>query len=432
MANPLDDFLSGKTDRKPFSMADYEAIPLENRQEYVKNTSMPAKNQASEVLNVEGVVSPKAPVSPTLPKLKEVFSTQPIAVPEQPQQPAYTPPVATSDLVDMEKIRGQVDGVMPERGMSDWLSVLAPLATEAVFGGGKAGGVSYGIAGKAATDIVGKDEARRSKLEDKLMDIERARAIASAKAAAKGQKTYEVDINGQPIITPESQALGKVAWKAPEKPVTGLTFEQRLELEKSKSGLKKQMAEFKQKAAEKKQVQEQEKYYGAERAKDPFTRDTKKVADAYNKLSQLDPDAKDPIQDISVIFDFMKTLDPGSVVRESEQSLVMGAKSVGDFVDNLADMLKRNRKLTPDQVRGIQKFAAVNYQKRLQSQETQIDERYKKISKKYGLDPQVVLEDLSMGTPMLWVDKKTGKTKILSIPKGQEADAEAAGAQRVK
>jgi uncharacterized membrane protein len=213
MANPLDDFLSGKTDRKPFSMTDYEAIPLENRQKYVETTSMPAKNQSSEVLNVEGIVSPKAPVSPTLPKLKEMFSTQPVA--EQPQQPTYTPPVATSDLVDMEKIRGQVDGMMPERGMSDWLSVLAPLATEAIFGGGKAGGVSYGIAGKAATDIVGKDEARRSKLEDKLMDIERARAIAGAKSKSK-DGLVEVDVEGKPIFKRESGAEGLQAWKKPE------------------------------------------------------------------------------------------------------------------------------------------------------------------------------------------------------------------------
>ena len=186
MANPLDDFLSGNTKRKPFSMEDYEAIPLENRQEYVKTTSMPAKNQTSAPLDVVGTVSPKAPVSPTLPKLKEIFSTQPTAPEqqapiEQPRQPTYTPPVATSDLVDMEKIRGQVDGMMPERGMSDWLSVLAPLATEAVFGKGQAGGVSYGIAGKAATDIVGKDETRRNKLEDKLMEIEKARAKGLSK-----------------------------------------------------------------------------------------------------------------------------------------------------------------------------------------------------------------------------------------------------------
>lgn len=150
-----------------------------------------AKNPQGKTVAPAPIISeelPTAPVSPTLPKLKKIFSVQPVA--EQPQQPTYTPPVATSDLVDMEKIRGQVDGMMPERGMSDWLSVLAPLATEAIFGGGKAGGVSYGIAGKAATDIVGKDEARRSKLEDKLMDIERARAIASAKAT-KGDKSFQ-------------------------------------------------------------------------------------------------------------------------------------------------------------------------------------------------------------------------------------------------
>jgi len=175
-----------------------------------------AKNPQGKTVAPAPIISeelPTAPVSPTLPKLKEMFSTQPVA--EQPQQPAYTPPVATSDLVDMEKIRGQVDGMMPERGMSDWLSVLAPLATEAVFGKGQAGGVSYGIAGKAATDMVGKDEARRTKLEDKLMDIERARAIAGAKSKSK-DGLVEVDVEGKPIFKRESGAEGLQAWKKPE------------------------------------------------------------------------------------------------------------------------------------------------------------------------------------------------------------------------
>lgn len=175
-----------------------------------------AKNPQGKTVAPAPIISeelPTAPVSPTLPKLKEIFSTQPVA--EQPQQPTYTPPVATSDLVNMEKIRGQVDGMMPERGMSDWLSVLAPLATEAVFGGGKSGGVSYGIAGKAATDIVGKDEARRTKLEDKLMDIERARAIAGAKSKSK-DGLVEVDVEGKPIFKRESGAEGLQAWKKPE------------------------------------------------------------------------------------------------------------------------------------------------------------------------------------------------------------------------
>jgi hypothetical protein len=174
-----------------------------------------AKNPRGKTVAPAPIISeelPTAPVSPTLPKLKEIFSTQPVV--EQPQQPTYTPPVATSDLVDMEKIRGQVDGMMPERGMSDWLSVLAPLATEAIFGGGKAGGVSYGIAGKAATDIVGKDEAKRSKLEDKLMDIERARAIAGAKAGKSGTfspiKMQDPE-TGHSIIAAQSRIDGSVS-----------------------------------------------------------------------------------------------------------------------------------------------------------------------------------------------------------------------------
>lgn len=182
---------SGKTEpRKPFSMTDYEAIPLENRQDYVKKTSIPAKPQVSEVLNVSGNIAPKPPVSTSLPKLKQIFNPQPQVQEAAPQQavqeqaaPQQAAPqmAATSDLVDMDRIREQAASMMPEQGMGDWLTTLAPLATEALFGGGKAGGVSYGIAGKAATDKVAADLKRQQTLEDKLMEIQKARAIAGAK-----------------------------------------------------------------------------------------------------------------------------------------------------------------------------------------------------------------------------------------------------------
>jgi Fe-S cluster biosynthesis and repair protein YggX len=431
------DFLKfdpNKDTRKPFSMTDYEAIPPELRNDYVKTTSIPAKNQVSNEMVIEAPVAQKqvaiaTPVEkPRIEEMKQIFSPQPEVPVEQPQ---FQP---TSELVDPEEVKLKAQAMMPQSGPANWLPALAPLLAEAFMGGnGKSAGESLGISGNYLVDQE-KDKIKRSQsLEDKLMEIQKARAIASAKAQGKNSlKTLEVDVNGKPIITAVPDAVGKQAWKAPTRESTALTFDQRLELEKQKAKLKKEMDGFKQKAKDSEKKIDLEKYYGSERSKDPFTRDTKKVADAYNKLSQLDPESKDPIQDIAVIFDFMKSLDPGSVVRESEQSLVMGAKSVGDFVENLSDMLKKNRKLTPDQVRGIQRFSALNYQRRLQSQETQVDARYKKIAEKYGLDPQVVLEDLSMGTPMLWTDKKTGRTKILSIPKGQEAEAEAAGAQRVK
>lgn len=124
---------------------------------------------------------PKAeqPVSPRVQELQQIFN---------PQTVTTEIPIAKSDLIDMDKVRSQVPRA--ETGIADWLTVLAPLATEAIFGGGKAGGVSYGIAGKNALDTVKENKARSNRLEDKLMDIEKARAIASAKAT-KGDKSFQ-------------------------------------------------------------------------------------------------------------------------------------------------------------------------------------------------------------------------------------------------
>ena len=150
------------------------------------------------------------------------------------------------------------------------------------------------------------------------------------------------------------------------------------------------------------------------------------MASAYNNLSKVDPYSKDPMRDIGVVFEFMRTLDPGSVVRESEQDLVMGAKSVGDFVDSLEDMVSRNVKLTPNQILGIQKFAASNYAKRLETQKATIDDRYLKIAKKYKLDPSVIVDSLSVGTPLVW------RGKIISVPDSEVDAAIKQGAERVK
>lgn len=326
--------------------------------------------------------------------------------------PQYAPATATSDLVDMEKIRSQVDGMMPEKGIEDWLTVLAPLATEAIFGGGKAGGVSYGIAGKQALDIVKEDRTRRTGLEDKLMEIQKARQIASAKASGKnsGKSAELMGPNGEAILAPQEFAFGKQLWKKDDKD----TFMQKVMLQKMKGDLQEKIAAGKATALEKKALRDLEVKMSEKWDADPFTRDTRTVTDAYNKLSKVNPDKFDPIRDISVVFDFMKTLDPNSVVRESEQGLVMGARSIQDLMDNLVEVKTGKRKLTSEQIRNIQQFAANNYTRRQESQKSQIDAKFIKRAEKYGLDPAMIVGDLSIGTPMLWT-KPDGTTSIISV-----------------
>lgn len=131
-----------------------------------------------EDMSAEVPVKADVPVTPKIDELRNIFN---------PQTVSMETPVAKSDLIDMDKVRSQVPRA--ETGLSDWLTVLAPLATEAIFGGGKAGGVSYGIAGKHALDTAKENKTRANTLEDKLMEIEKARAIAGAKGD-KGTRRF--------------------------------------------------------------------------------------------------------------------------------------------------------------------------------------------------------------------------------------------------
>jgi len=127
-----------------------------------------------------------APVDNTkLDFIKQTYSLNSpnLGSPSSPSQSPYSP-VAKSDLIDVDKVRSQAASMMPERGWQDAIPALAPLALEALFGGGKSGGVSYGIAGKGLMDIEEDRVKRQRGLEDKLMEIEKARAIASAKKSS--------------------------------------------------------------------------------------------------------------------------------------------------------------------------------------------------------------------------------------------------------
>ena len=370
------------------------------------------------------------------PEMQEMYSREPSSTQEQ-EQNIITKEIESkpvSDLIDVQKIKSQAEQLSPQG--TDWkdaLASLTPLAVEALLG--KGGGTSLGIAGSSILGDLEKKKSRRTQLEDKLMEIEKARAIALAKKS--GSQKLPTAANLVPV---QEDGMTKYKWVSEaanlpvgQKPKTGFSLEEQMSLLKYKAGLNKEMQDFKEKAKQKEKLAEKEVALSKERSQDPFTRDTRKVASAYNNLISIDPNSKDPIKDIGVVFEFMKTLDPGSVVRESEQSLVMGAKSVGDFVSNLQEMMTRQRKLTPDQIENIKKFAALNYTRRLKSQQSVVDERYLKIAKKYNLDPSVIVDTLSVGTPILWTDQNTGRTKLLNIPNDQvEEVLKLPGAKRVE
>jgi len=121
-------------------------------------------------------------------------------------------------------------------------------------------------------------------------------------------------------------------------------------------------------------------------------KDFQKVGDAYNRIqaSVSDPSAAG---DLALIFNYMKMLDPNSVVRESEFATAETAGSVPDRVIAKYNKVKAGQRLSPDQ-----RADFVNRAKKLMEAGANGYDRsvktYKKLSNQYGLDQSRVVIDI--------------------------------------
>lgn len=162
--------------------------------------------------------------------------------------------------------------------------------------------------------------------------------------------------------------------KAPQSKKGGLSLEERVALAKYNRDLKESDIKFKQ-------VRDLNK----DRESLLTTKNTRELSEAHGKIMEASF-GKDPITDVATIFALFKMMDPGSVVRESEQALGVGARSYQDLVDNVGPVLMRQRYLTPKQVVNIRNLAQKMYQNQLKMQK-QTDAQYIERAKQYGLDP---------------------------------------------
>ena len=86
---------------------------------------------------------------------------------------------------------------------------------------------------------------------------------------------------------------------------------------------------------------------------------TKDITDAQRAAQQMvqlipaDPKTMTAQQQQALIFNFMKALDPGSVVRESEYAAAAKARGLTDTIGNYATQLQTGKPLTPKQVENM-------------------------------------------------------------------------------
>lgn len=120
----------------------------------------------------------------------------------------------------------------------------------------------------------------------------------------------------------------------------------------------------------------------------------KEVSDAHRTIiTALDKATTSPAATLAGATKFMKLLDPGSVVRESELGMALAASGVFDRALNYANVLQRGKVLTPTQAQDFKTIANQIYAAAQQQQQS-IDANYRKQATTYGLRPDMVIQDL--------------------------------------
>lgn len=122
----------------------------------------------------------------------------------------------------------------------------------------------------------------------------------------------------------------------------------------------------------------------------PEVKEFNKVRPQFNTLRDLvrkpNPTAQD---DIAIIFNYMKLLDPTSVVREGEFATAQNASGIPDNIRNMFNRAQDGTRLNPDQRRNLLKTAYGYYKNYRQSYNTQA-EQYRGYAQDNGVDPNRV------------------------------------------
>jgi hypothetical protein len=113
------------------------------------------------------------------------------------------------------------------------------------------------------------------------------------------------------------------------------------------------------------------------------------VRDAYSriKVSAQDPSAAG---DVAVIYNFMKMLDPGSVVREGEFATAQNAGGVDERIRAQYNKAMTGERLTPEIREDFVKRSDMIYEAQLSNQEG-LETSYRDLAKRNKIDPENVV-----------------------------------------
>lgn len=140
-------------------------------------------------------------------------------------------------------------------------------------------------------------------------------------------------------------------------------------------------------------VNTNQSFQQADKLRDEYNAASKEfitVGDNYVRVREA---ARDPSAagDLSLLFAYMKMLDPQSVVREQEFANAQNAAGVPDRIRNLWNKALTGERLNPNQRQDFINQANKLYSGQNKRHETTVKARYTQIAKRFNVDPDNVV-----------------------------------------
>lgn len=179
---------------------------------------------------------------------------------------------------------------------------------------------------------------------------------------------------------------------------------------------------FKEESAQQARLKNNDYFNKANKLRDDFNSLSKPFRETRDAYARIQASAKDPSAagDLALIFNYMKTLDPGSTVREGEFATAQNSGSVPDRVQAMYNNVIKGTRLAPEQRKDFVSRAAGLYKSQADIQQKQID-KFTQMAERYGLEPQDVVTDLmdfkEESDAPLKVGGEYNGHKILSVKK---------------
>ncbi|MEW8193292.1 MAG: hypothetical protein AB2793_06260 [Candidatus Thiodiazotropha sp.] len=114
-----------------------------------------------------------------------------------------------------------------------------------------------------------------------------------------------------------------------------------------------------------------------------------KITNSYGRI-QASIDNPSAAGDMALVFNYMKMLDPDSVVRESEYATAENARGVPDTIRNVYNKVLNGERLAPNQRQDFYNRSGKLYNKAFDAYE-QREKEYKDLATRYSIDPERAL-----------------------------------------